>query len=251
MAPRGAVLAVDSHPLDSTAQFLDRRRALDRVPSPFFSTAIGQQAQPGGYTGNMNESKPRNGTSRDELPREVSMPVGVVIRRTPSRSRWTDWNWRPVALLPGAPPAEWKLLRTEEDAAEFHAATVNLTLHRAETEAYRVGISNEPPSAWVVLAPNEDPDDSREFRVRLVTASPFEAQDWLDSGEVIAEAVPMPAGLVAWIRDFVNTRHVDEPFRKRKRREVDVDQIESGRGDPRIRQAADVYRAPGERKPRS
>ncbi len=177
------------------------------------------------------------------------MPVGVVIRRTPSKSRWTEWNWMPVALLPGAPQAEWKLLREEGDAAEFHAATVKLTLHRAETEAYRVGISNEPPSAWVVLAPNEDPDDSSEFWVRLVTASPFEGQDSLDSGEEIVEAVPMPPGLVAWIRDFVETRHVDEPFRKRKRREVDVDQVETGRGDARIRQAADVYRAPGHRKP--
>ena len=179
------------------------------------------------------------------------MPVGVVIRRTPSKSRWANWNWRPVALLPGAAPAEWKLLREEGTAAEFHAATVNLTLYRADTEAYRVGISSEPPSAWVVLAPIDDPEDSREFRVRMVTASPYEAQDCLDSGEEIVEAVPMPPGLVAWVRDFVETRHVDEPFRKRKRREVDVDRIESGRGDPRIRQAADVYRAPSNRKPPS
>ena len=132
--------------------------------------------------------------------------------------------------------------------ALFHAATLPLTLHRAETEAYRVAISNSPPSAYVVLTANDDPDDERDFRVSVVTASPFEAQDFLDSGEEIVEPVAMPEGLVAWVRDFIDAHHVDEPFRKRKRREVDTDQVEEGRGDPRVRQDADVYRAPGYRK---
>lgn len=208
-----------------------------------------RRTRPTGYTPTMTIPDEPRESLRDRLPREVSMPVGVIIRRTPSTSRWIDWNWRPVALLPGAPPADWKLLRKEDDAAEFHASTVELTLHRAETEAYRVGISSDPPCAWVVLAPIEDPDHDRDFFVRLVTASPYEAQDCLDSGEEIVEAVPMPPGLVAWVRDFVKTRHVDEPFRKRKRIEVDIGQVETGRGDPRIRQAADVYRAPAHRKP--
>ena len=240
-------------PGESARSELWPRLPLNSKPGTIAARAvamIGRNLPAWGYTVRMRDNESENLTDRERLPREVSIPVGVVIRRTPSKSRWVDWNWLPVALLPGAPAAEWKLLREEEGAAEFHAATVNLTLHRAETEAYRVGISNEPPSAWVVLAPIDDPDDPREFRVQLVTASPFEAQDCLDSGEEIVEAVPMPPGLIAWVRDFVQTRHVEEPFYKRKRREVDIDQMETGRGDPRVRQAADVYRAPGYRKPR-
>ncbi len=181
------------------------------------------------------------------MPREISMPVGVVVRRSPGSTRWAKWQWRPVALLPGASDARWRELRSQDDVAEFHAATVPLVLHRAETEAYRVALASDPPSAYVVMV--EDGDDDFPWRVRLVTASPFEAQDCLDSGEESVDPVPMPPGLVAWVRDFVDAHHVDEPFRKRRRDRVDTDRREDGKGDPRIRQTSDVYRTPGARRP--
>ena len=77
-----------------------------------------------------------------------------------------------------------------------------------------------------------------------MTASPYEAQDYLDSGEEIVEAVPAPEGLVAWISAFIQAHHVDEPFKKRKQSRVAVDLREDGRGDARIAQASDVFRAP-------
>ncbi len=174
----------------------------------------------------------------------MTVPMGVVVRRRPGVSRWAKWHWQAVAVLPGAAPADWAELRSEENVTDFHAATVDMELHRAETEAYRVAISNEPASVWVILRPCEDPNSSREYTVHAVTASPFEAQDYLDSGEEIVEAVPMPPGIVALIRDFVNHHHRDEPFKKRRRDRVEVDRSEDGIGDARIRQASDVYRAP-------
>ena len=78
----------------------------------------------------------------------------------------------------------------------------------------------------------------------LVTASPYEGQDYMDSGDGLIEQVPMPLGLMAWVRDFVLEHHVDEPFIKRKRDRKRVDLVEDGKGDARIRQMADVYRAP-------
>lgn len=173
------------------------------------------------------------------------MPVGVVIRRTPSVNRWTDWNWQASALLPGAAEANWRLLRKDGEVAEYHAATLPITLHRAETEAYRVALSSPQATAFVVLSHDEEAEGEFDYRVRLVTVSPFEAQDFLDSGEELVEPVPMPPGLIAWVREFVDAHHVDEPFRKRRRDRVDTDRVEDGKGDPRIRQASDVYRAPG------
>jgi hypothetical protein len=82
------------------------------------------------------------------------------------------------------------------------------------------------------------------LEVTLVTASPFEAQDYCDTGEEIVERVPMPEGLIALIRDFISAHHVEEEFRKRRRDRVRVDVTEDGIGDARIPQAADVYRAP-------
>ena len=58
----------------------------------------------------------------------ASMPVGIVVRRTPGVTRWAKWAWKVVAVLPGAGPANWRELRREGDAVEYHAATLTLDL---------------------------------------------------------------------------------------------------------------------------
>ena len=100
------------------------------------------------------------------------------------------------------------------------------------------------PAVYVVLRETADEDAGHELEVVLATASPYEAQDYLDSGEEIVEQVPMPDGLVAWVRDFVEEHHEDEEFVKRRRDNRKEGEAEDGRGDPRIRQLTDVYRAP-------
>ena len=180
--------------------------------------------------------------------RMVSMPVGVVVRRTPGVTRWAKWAWRAVAVLPGAGPADWAELRRDGEAVEYHAGTCAMELWRTDTEAYRVALSTEPPSVYVVLRRNEDPESPHELDLLRVTASPFEAQDYADTGEEIVEPVPMPEGLAAWIREFVERHHVDEEFVKRRRDRVRTDRVEDGIGDPRIRQETDVYRSPTGRR---
>ena len=51
----------------------------------------------------------------------AAMPVGVVLRRTPGVTRWAKWAWTAVAVLPGAGPGNWRELRREGDAVEYHA----------------------------------------------------------------------------------------------------------------------------------
>ncbi|MEO0995300.1 MAG: DUF3305 domain-containing protein [Pseudomonadota bacterium] len=182
--------------------------------------------------------------------RSQSIRIGVVIRRQPGATRWARWVWRAVAVLPGAADADWVEMRRDGEAIEYHAATVPLELHRAETEAYRVALSNEPPVVYAILRPDEDENSDRELSVHLVTASPFEAQDYQDSGEEIVEPLPMPPALVAWISRFVEQHHVDEEFKKRKRRGLDEGPREDGRGDPRIRGVSDIYRSPAGQKAR-
>ncbi|WP_137700884.1 DUF3305 domain-containing protein [Marimonas lutisalis] len=169
------------------------------------------------------------------------MPVGVVLRKAPGVTKWVPWNWTATAVLPGAGPVEWRELRREGEAVEYHAATVTLELHGAETEAYLHGLSAEVPSLYVVL---RDGEGDYPLDVVLVTASPYEAQDYTDSGEEIVEKVPMPHGLVAWIRDFVEAYHEDEAFVKRRRDKKRIDLLQDGIGDPRIRKDADIYASP-------
>ena len=178
-----------------------------------------------------------------DMPRLVTMPLGIVIRRAPGVTRWARWSWKPVAVLPGAAPADWRVLREQDGWTEYHAATLPLELHRKETEAYRASLTMEPPAVHVILRPDEG-NGPHEVVPFAVTASAYTAQDYLDSGEELVEPVPAPAGLVAWIKDFVDVHHTEEQFKKRKRRDWN-EPSEDGRGDPRVRQAADVYRAPG------
>ena len=208
-----------------------------RAPATF-PALMACKRRPGRHSGAMEP------TGIDTTARTATIRMGVVIRKQPGVTRWAKWVWRAVAVLPGAADADWREMRRDGEAVEYHAATLDLEVHRKETEGYRVSLSNDPPSVYVILRPSEDPDDEQEFEVFRVTASAFEAQDYLDSGEEIVEPVPMPAQLIAWLTSFVEVHHVDEAFHKRKRRRWKDDLVEDGKGDARIRQEADVYRSP-------
>ena len=178
-----------------------------------------------------------------------SMPLGVVVRRTPGVTRWASWAWKAVAVLPAAAQADWRVLRREGNAVEYHAATPLLELHGAETDAYLHGLAARIPAIYVILRQSDAPDGP-PLDVLLVTASPYEAQDYADSGEEIIEKVPMPAAVMAWVQQFVDTHHIEEEFKKRRRDRTRTDKVEHSVGDPRVRKAADVYQAPQTRKER-
>jgi len=173
-----------------------------------------------------------------------AMSVGVVVRQTPGVTRWAKTHLRPVAVLPGAGPADWKELRRDGEAVEYHAATVSIELHRAEVESYLVCLNMDPPSVFVVLDRDERDISPVGYVVNTVTASAYEAQDFLESGESLVESVPMPDVLAGWVNDFVQQHYAVENFVKRKRDKERTDLVEDGVGDPRIEQEGDVYRAP-------
>lgn len=166
-----------------------------------------------------------------------SLPVGVVVERRKSDHPWLDHTWRAVAVIPGAadldPRGPWKELERGEDFVRFHAGTLPIELYRKETEAYRVNLTQEPPRIFVVLRKAHEPEEAaQELYPILATASPYEAQDYLDSGEEIVEGVAMPTALIAFVSQFVGEFHVDEPFYKRKRKRYDPDKVGFGRKGP-------------------
>ena len=179
---------------------------------------------------------------------QATLPLGIVMRRTPGVTRWVAHHWRASAVLPGAAPASWRELRRDGDAVEYHAATVDVDLYRADTEAYLHGLTALEPSVYVIL---RDTDTGPcPLEVVLATVSPYEAQDYCDSGEEIVEKVPMPAALRAWVEDFVTEYHAEEDFVKRKRDKKDIDLREDGIGDARISQVSDVYASPARKRMR-
>ena len=174
---------------------------------------------------NLEEAETLLAREQDAMPdRHVSLPLGVVIERRDSASRWLDHTYHPVAVFPGAPPKDpyddWTPLREGDGWAQFHAATLPLELFRGETEGYRVNLSNAPPHVYIVLSPGQEADDP-EMIVHLVTASPYEAEGYTEDGDQIVEGVPMPGEVAAWVKTFCDTHHKDVPFKKRKRKSYD------------------------------
>ena len=180
-----------------------------------------------------------------------ALQVGAVVRRSPGVTRWAKHVWKPVAVIPGAPDAFWKELVREGEVVDYHAGTVTMELFRADVEGYLVSLNMSTPSVWIILDRDVTGQSPSGWAVSTVTASAHEALDSLDSGESIVEAVPIPESLAAWIKEFVDMHYIEEPFKNRRRDEVRVDAVEDAKGDPRIRQESDVYRAPANiKKPR-
>jgi hypothetical protein len=169
------------------------------------------------------------------------MPVGVVLRRSPGVTRWAKHVWRASAVLPGAGAAAWKVLREAAGVVEYHAATEPLTLYPSDTEAYVHELQAQVPSVYVILRQTEEDPG---LKVLLVTASPYEAQDYADSAEDIIERVPMPQALRAWVEIFVAEHHEEEAFVKRRRSKDRSGDKQWGIGDARVRKTSDVYSVP-------
>ena len=164
------------------------------------------------------------------MEKQISMPVGIVVERRELQNRWQKVAWRPIGVLPGAAEVEgWKELMRGDGWIQYHMSTLPLELHRKETLAYKTNLNDSPPKLYIVLRHNEDPNSDKDVIPFLVTASPYEAQDYLDAGDEIVEGVTMPEGVIAWITAFCDHHHVDEPFKKRKRKKHDPNEIHFSR----------------------
>lgn len=148
----------------------------------------------------------------------IAIPVGVVVAREKIDHPWQDYRWRPVSVFLNAPKiGEWRELRRGDSSVHYHAATLPLELHHKETAAYRRNLAGGEPAVYVVL--REDPGACSQWpvSVHLVTASPFEAQAYGESGLEIVARVAMPGPLIELVEEFIAVHHVDEPFVKRQR----------------------------------
>lgn len=174
-----------------------------------------------------------------------TMPVGIIVQRRRIDHPWKEWVWEAVGVLPWADAdPDWRLLTEEPDRVRYHAATLPLELHRGDTEAYVANLESAAPAIYVVLRTDTEDASGHEVVPHHVTVSPYEAQHYLHSGEEIVERMLLPDALLTWVKDFTDTHHEAEVFVKRRRDRVPTDKVEDGLGDPRIRQQADIYRAP-------
>jgi Protein of unknown function (DUF3305) len=150
------------------------------------------------------------------MPADAVMPISVVIERRAGRTAWQDHVWRPLGVVPRIAGERGRVLAAGEGWTHFYGGALDLELFRGETEGYLSNLSQPTPVVFVVLRRSEAPAGAMEYEPFLATACPYEAMGYSGSGDDIVEGVPMPAEMMAWLRDFVTRHHVEVPFKKRK-----------------------------------
>jgi len=172
----------------------------------------------------MNASPPHHPAS------SLAIPIGVILTRKQPSNPWADTIWRASGVMLDIPAgAAWRELARGEGYTQYLSTRATLELFRKETQAYIDNIESHEPALYVVLRESER--EGEPVEVHLVTASPFEAQDYMDTSEETVERIAMPEPLLVLIGSFIKQHHVEETFRKRKRDEVDLEEQKFGK-DP-------------------
>lgn len=153
----------------------------------------------------------------------VRIPIGVVVERCKAKSPWSEFTWRPIAVLGGLPDADpWTQLANEGETVTFYAGAAEIELYRTETENYRDNLVSAAPSVWVALLSTAgDPP----YEIAAVTADPAEGEALTEPGQGIVEAVPMPTSVRDTIASFISQHHVERTFEKRKRNRADPEAL--------------------------
>lgn len=144
-----------------------------------------------------------------------TIAVGIVAERSKGAGPWTDYLWRPVGALSGAPDAPaWSKLSDDGERATFFVGTAEIELYRSEAGNYRENLLVEQPLLWVALRPTagEPP-----YMLAGATVDPAEGESWVALGADLVDSVPMPRAVEAVVTDFVAEHYVEQPFHKRKR----------------------------------
>jgi len=144
-----------------------------------------------------------------------TIAVGVVVERRKGVTQWSDFFWRPVHVLAGAPETRpWTKLTDDGEQATFFVGTASVELYRTETAYYRDNLESGAPALWVSLRPtgSEPP-----YTVAVVTADPAEGESLTETATDMVEPVPMPEAIQQILAAFVAEHHVERTFVKRKR----------------------------------
>jgi len=154
---------------------------------------------------------------------QQTIAVGVVVERSKAASRWSDYLWRPLSVIVGAPvTAPWSKLSDDGEHTCFFAGVADIALHRTETANYQSNLLSEQPSLWVVLRPSET---TMPYELLMVTADPAEGEAMTEAGNNLVDTVPMPLAVQQTLASFVAEHHVERSFSKRERDRADPEKL--------------------------
>jgi hypothetical protein len=151
------------------------------------------------------------------------IPVGVLVERRKGTSKWVDFSWRSVGILPAVPVTPpWTKLSGDDNAMVFYAGAANIELYTSDTQNYLYNLQSRRPSLWVRLRAGAG---DQPYSVADVTVDPSEGESFTQAGDDLVDAVTMPETIRAALQAFVAAHHVERPFQKRKRDRADPDAL--------------------------
>jgi hypothetical protein len=152
-----------------------------------------------------------------------TISVGVVVERTKGVTQWSDFAWRPVSVLAGAPETPpWTKLSDDGARTTYYAGTAEVELYRTETTYYRSNLESGTPALWVAL---RAADGEPPFSIAKVTADPAEGESLTETATDKVEQVPMPEAIQQVLAAFIAEHHVEQTFTKRKRDRADPEAL--------------------------
>jgi Protein of unknown function (DUF3305) len=134
-------------------------------------------------------------------------------------ARWQPWRWVLADVVPHEPgfgDAPRRLLQTDDEERWLHPA-FTVELFRDDAEGYILNATTPAPCWFVLWRMEEEATVADEPMARpvMVSLSYHDAGRWLDAQETV-EQVPAPAEVIAWMREFADAHHTDEPKRRQR-----------------------------------
>lgn len=131
------------------------------------------------------------------------------MQRRAVDNRWQSEAWEALGVIADYEgPDEPRVIVESPGATQWLYPGQAIVLQRSEAEGYFHNVSAAAPDVFVLWRMEEG------IAVpRYVTVSYDEASRWMDGGAHV-DAVPMPAAMRAWLREFVEQNYRPEPKKR-------------------------------------
>lgn len=175
-----------------------------------------------------NDNRAEETSTDPAMPREMDVPLSIIVERRPAASRWIDAVWKPVAALVGPVSAEaGQVLSEDGGVTRFHGGTRPLLMHASEAEIYAQNLASAAPGLYVSLFARSG--QPFPWALQTVSLSPFTAQDYNGPDDHLIERIAIPEALLPTIEAFIDHHYKPKTFKKRRRDVVDVDELQFGK----------------------
>jgi hypothetical protein len=135
--------------------------------------------------------------------------VAVIMQRRAVGSRWQSEAWEASGVLAHYEgPGEPRVIVESPAATQWLYPGYDIVLQRSEAEGYFHNVSAMVPNVFVLWR-----IEGERAVPHYVTVSYDEASRWMDGGAQV-DAVPMPAAMHDWLREFVEQNYRPQPKKR-------------------------------------